>query len=97
MAVPAHAALLTAIALATLALPAAALAAPEDPPVESVQPADGAVLPVNADGIEVRSVAHARIDEDVVDARVGGVLRLDDLEAERDQPPPALLEAVCRA
>ena len=37
-------ALLTAIALAMLALPAPALAAPEDPPVESVQPADGAVL-----------------------------------------------------
>ena len=47
-------ALLTAIALAMLALPAPALAAPEDPPVESVQAADGAVLPVNADGIEVR-------------------------------------------
>jgi hypothetical protein len=34
--------------------PVTASAAPEDPPVESVLPADGAVLPVNADGIEVR-------------------------------------------
>jgi hypothetical protein len=34
--------------------PATASAAPEDPPVQSVLPADGAVLPVNADGIEVR-------------------------------------------
>jgi len=40
--------------LLVLALPTAALAAPEDPPVESVLPADGAVLPTNADGIEVR-------------------------------------------
>ena len=47
-------ALLIAIAIAALALPATARAAPEDPPVESVQPAEGAVLPVNADGIEVR-------------------------------------------
>jgi hypothetical protein len=35
-------------------LPAGAWAAPEDPPVGSVLPANGAVLPVNADGIEVR-------------------------------------------
>ncbi len=40
--------------LLVLALPTAALAAPGDPPVESVLPADGAVLPTNADGIEVR-------------------------------------------
>jgi hypothetical protein len=46
--------LLTAIVLAALALPAPASAAPEDPPVEAVLPADGAVLPTNADGIEVR-------------------------------------------
>jgi hypothetical protein len=38
------------------------------------------------------SVAHPRIDEDVVDTRVGGVIRLEDLEAKGDQPPPALLE-----
>jgi hypothetical protein len=37
-----------------LVLPAAALAAPEDPPVEAVLPADGAALPTNPDGIEVR-------------------------------------------
>ena len=37
-----------------LVLPAAALAAPEDPPVEPVLPADGAALPTNPDGIEVR-------------------------------------------
>lgn len=42
------------IALAFALLPAGAWAAPEDPPVESVLPAEGAVLPVNADGIEVR-------------------------------------------
>jgi hypothetical protein len=40
--------------LAFALLPAGAWAAPEDPPVGSVLPADGAVLPVNADGIEVR-------------------------------------------
>src|SRR5215208_7010101 len=44
---------LAGLLLAAL-LPAPASAAPEDPPVESVLPADGAVLPVNADGIEVR-------------------------------------------
>jgi hypothetical protein len=48
-----HRLLLVALALAAL-LPATASAAPEDPPVESVLPADGAVLPVDADGIEVR-------------------------------------------
>ena len=44
---------LVGLLLAAL-LPAPASAAPEDPPVESVLPADGAVLPVNEDGIEVR-------------------------------------------
>jgi hypothetical protein len=45
--------LLLALVL-VLALPAVSLAAPEDPPVESVLPADGAVLATAADGIEVR-------------------------------------------
>lgn len=45
--------LVAALVLVAL-LPASAAAAPEDPPVEAVAPADGAVLPVNADGIEVR-------------------------------------------
>jgi len=40
-------------------LPASAAAAPEDPPVESVLPADGAVLPVDADGVEVRYTCPA--------------------------------------
>ena len=40
--------------IVVLALPAAALAALEDPPVEAVLPADGAALPANPDGIEIR-------------------------------------------
>lgn len=46
--------LLLALLAVALLLPATSFAAPEDPQIESVLPADGAVLPVNADGIEVR-------------------------------------------
>ena len=47
---------LMAMLAVVLLLPAPALAGPGDPPVEPVLPADGAVLPTNADGIEVRYV-----------------------------------------
>ena len=46
--------ILTAMLAAALLLPAAASAGPGDPPVEAVLPADGAVLPVNPEGIETR-------------------------------------------
>jgi hypothetical protein len=46
--------ILTAMLAAALLLPATASAGPGDPPVEAVFPDDGAVLPVNPEGIETR-------------------------------------------
>ena len=46
--------LIPVLAAVALLFPATASALPGDPPVEAVAPADGATLPVDANGIEVR-------------------------------------------
>ncbi len=50
---------LTALLAAALLFPATAAAIPGDPPVEAVFPDDGAAVPVNPDGIEVRYTCPA--------------------------------------
>ena len=59
--------------LALLVLPASAAALPPDPPVTPLTPADGATVPVNADGIPVTySCPVYKIDEPGGFALYGG-------------------------